>query len=337
VNARKGYLVELPTPPPAPAAVPDVPKSLADLTAAYDRGAYRPVILGVRQTADPARLLREFSEAGNPWPAAPRKEAAFALEIVEPSLFSAREATRDAAHELLVRFGRLIRHPIEPDGFERYWHFAALTLLEGSLYPRVTEAFAARALERFPGEPRFLLSRAIALDQRWATRRDEGVTDAKGRPSAAHEEAVRTAYTAAARSADTAAEAHIRLAWFLHRIDRDEEALTHLNDARAESTGETPLKYLRQLFLGHVLSALGRGNEAQAAFRAAEAIVPTAQSARVAQMNARLMNGDRTGAEAMAEQIQSETRDEMDPWWMYWQGQYRLHPAAMARVRELGR
>ena len=37
------------------------------------------------------------------------------------------------------------------------------------------------------------------------------------------------------------------------------------------------------------------------------------------------------------EQVQTESSAELDPWWMYWQGQYRMHPAAMARVRELSK
>jgi hypothetical protein len=54
-------------------------------------------------------------------------------------------------------------------------------------------------------------------------------------------------------------------------------------------------------------------------------------------MNTSLLLGDRTGAEALAEAIQTDRGSAIDPWWMYWQGQYRLHAAAMARVREMSR
>ena len=73
------------------------------------------------------------------------------------------------------------------------------------------------------------------------------------------------------------------------------------------------------------------------AYRTARAIVPTAQSSQVALMNGLLHRGDRTGAEALAEQIQTAQSTELDPWWMYWQGQYRLYGQAMARVREMAR
>jgi Bacterial transcriptional activator domain. len=91
---------------------------------------------------------------------------------------------------------------------------------------------------------------------------------------------------------------------------------------------------LRQLFLGHVLWSLTRQDEAVQAYRAALALAPSAQSARVALMNALFMRGDRAAAEALSEQVQA-TVDDTDPWWMYWQGQYRLHALAMARLRRL--
>jgi predicted Zn-dependent protease len=80
---------------------------------------------------------------------------------------------------------------------------------------------------------------------------------------------------------------------------------------------------------------LNRHKDAIKAYRAALSLAPSAQSGRVALMNALLMSGDRAGAEALAEQIQTETGTQLDPWWMYWQGQYRLHLQAIARVREL--
>ena len=80
------------------------------------------------------------------------------IDVAGQSLptFVTRAATRKAAHDLLTRFTRLVRHPLEPDVFERYWHFAALTIVEGALRPDEAEPFVERALERFPDEPRFL-------------------------------------------------------------------------------------------------------------------------------------------------------------------------------------
>jgi VWFA-related protein len=335
VRARKGYGVEAMTPAPVRAVVPSAPRTLTELTVAYEGGRYPEVAAAVRQAADPARLMRDFETAGNPWPATPRREAAFALELAEPGVFSATPPARDRAHELLERFSRLRRQPLAPDVFERSWHFAALTLLEGAIRPDVTQAFVDRALERFPDEPRFVLSRAIMMDQRSATRTTVSRRTSDEDASQPDAGTVERHYEAAIALPDTAVEARIRLAWFLHRADRHEEALAHLTRAGAGAIGDPFLGYLRQLFLGHVLRALGRLDESVEAYRAALRVVPAAQSARVALMNARLLRGDRGPAEAVAEQVQTETGDGVDPWWVYWQGHYRMNPQAMARVREL--
>ncbi|HSC29157.1 MAG TPA: VWA domain-containing protein [Vicinamibacterales bacterium] len=337
VRSRRGYLVEEPAPAPAPAVIPKIPRTLGELTTAYGREAYRQVMAGLREARDPERLLRDFERAGNPWPAAPRREAAFALEVAEPAIFSTRRETRETVYEFLSRFSRLVRHPLEPDLFERYWHFTLLTLLEGSIRPAAAEAFVERALERFPDEPRFVLSRAIVTDQRWATRVEGPVTGADGLPTPAHVEAVRSRYAAAIALRDTAIEANIRLAWFLHRIERHDDALAHLSAGGAQPIADPTLRYLRQLFLGHVLGALGRHDEAMEAYRGALGVVPGAQSPRVALMNALVMRGDHAGAEALAQQVQLDASDDLDPWWMYWQGQYRLNSLAMTRLRELSR
>lgn len=333
VRSRRGYFVEEPTLAPTPVPVPEVPRTLRELTTAYERGAYQQVVAGVRQMNEPERLLRDFQDAGNPWPATPRREAAFALELVEPMLFSSRPGDRDAGQELITRFSRLIRHPIEPELFEGYWFFAALTLLEGSLRPVVAEEFVNRALDRFPGEPRFVLSRAILTDQRWAT--PSPGPKSGGMPGPGHPDSVERRYQDAMAFPETGAEARIRLAWFLHRAGKSGEALTLLQASPTTSATEPALRYLSRLFLGEVLVALDRHDDGVAAFREAMKIIPSAQSAKVALMHALLARGDRAGAEELAERIQSETGADVDPWWMYWQGQYRLHPVAMARLREL--
>ena len=334
VRSRRGYLVETPVPSPALTAIPEAPNTLTEFTTAYERGAYQQVVRGLRQVKYAVRLLSEFEDAGNPWPATPRREAAFALELVEPALFAESAPARQAGNDLLDRFARFVRHPLGPDIFERYWHFAVLTLLEGTLRPSTTEPFVGRALARFPDEPRFILSRAIVTDQKWRESAPSA-DDATSMPSPEHVEAVRTQYAAAMASPATSVEARLRYAWFLHRMRRHDEALTHLTDAAAEQTVDPTLRYLGQLFLGHVLSGLGRRDEAMVAYRGAVTLLPNAQSGRVALMNTLLLRGDQAEAERLAEAIQTPLNETLDPWWMYWQGQYRVHQQAMARLREL--
>ena len=331
VRARKGYLVETPEAP-----VPDTPlparlRSVSDFTTAYERGAYRQVATSLRQMADPSDLLRDFQDNGNPWPGNPRREAALLLEIAEPGLFASRRETRQAAIDAIDRYSRLIRHPLEADTFERYWYFALLTTLEGSLNPTLAEQFVSRALERFPDEPRFVLSRAIVAEQRWST-------GTAGRlPPAGLADEIQRFYQAAIAIPSIATEARIRFAWFLHATGRRQEARDELRRAGEQPLAEPALRYLHHLLSGHVAWAMDQRDDAVAHFRSALVTVRDAQSARVALMNALLLQGDVAGAEALSQQVQTEGSADMDPWWMYRQGQYRLQPQAMARVRELSR
>ena len=73
-----------------------------------------------------------------------------------------------------------------------------------------------------------------------------------------------------------------------------------------------------------------------AEMRGAMAVAPRAHAARVALMNVLSLAGSRAEAESLSEQIQSDSGNTLpDPWWMYWQGHYRFHPQAMARLREM--
>lgn len=334
VSARRGYGIEPPraAPPPIPAS----PRTLAELTLAYDRNAFQSVAAGLRQVTDAAKLMRDFEAAGNPWPAKPHREAAFAIDISEPGMFSSRAASRDQAETLLTRFGRLIRHPLEPAAFERQWHYAVLTLLQGTLRPNSVDAFATRAIDRFPDEPRFLLARAIAADQRTAA----GGVLRWGSPTPAmvgNLDTARGLYEGLLGLPAVATEARIRLAFLLQRRGMNDAALARLDETATSQIEDVTLRYLQHLFRGRVLVELNRVDEALEAYRSALALLPTAQSARVSMMNALYKRGDRAGAESFAEQIQTEPAVYIDPWWMYWQGQYRLYPQVMARLRELAR
>jgi VWFA-related protein len=332
IAARKGYGIDEPASAPPPRPAPAAPRTIGELADAYTRGSYQLVVDGIRESGDPRRLLRAFAGAGNPWPSTPKREAAFAVELADAALASEDTDTRREAYDLLSRFVRYVRHPLEADTFERYWHFAVLTLLEGTVRPGAARAFVDAALARFPDEPRFILSRAIVSEQHYAAVGQLSKEEAAGRPGA---EDVRRNYEAAVSRPETATEARIRLGGFLQRVGRHEDALAQLTPIDQTKTADPHLRYLRLLFCGNAQAALGRTDEAVAAYRAALDLVP-AQSARVALMNALLLRGERAAAEALAQEVQL-TDDTLDPWWVYWHGQYRLHGQAMARLRELSR
>ena len=335
VSARRGYGIEEPKSAVPVAPLPAVPRTLAELTRAFEVGEYQRVVTGLSRVTDPARLMTEFEEAGNPWPAAPRQEAAFVIDLAEAGLFSPRNAVRDQAAALLARFATLVRHPLEPDAFERQWHFALLTLMQGTVRAATLDTFASRALARFPDESRFQLARAVAADQRAAASSGLGRTASPTPTGSANLQAARELYEGVLPFSDVALEARIRLAHLLHRMGQHDDALARLTEAGQSPIQDPALRYLHQLFRGHVLSALSRAEESIQAYRNALAQIPNAQSARVSLMNALFRQGERAEAATLAEQVQTESDRYTDPWWMYWQGQYRLFPQAMARLRQM--
>ena len=332
VRARRGYGIdEAPPAPPSP-PISSVPRTLGELTDAYARGAFQNVANGLRQAGDPARLLREFREAGNPWPAAPHREAAFAVELAEAGLFATGDDVRKDAASLLQRFTRFVRHPLGPTEFERQWHLAVVMLVQGTLRPGLARPFVDRALARFPADPQILLARAIVSEVDY-----QHLRPARGESPPPSLGEVRRHYEAAMAAPSVAAEARIRLALRLHLLRQSKEALALLDGTNPDPAQTPTLAYLRELFRGHALGALDRIDDAMAAYREALLIVPPGQAARVALMRRLLERGNRDEADALADLVQTERSPALDPWWMYWQGQYRMYPQAIARLRELSR
>jgi len=276
----------------------------ADLVDSYSRSDYEFAATTLRNARDPAELIKRLNEGGNPWPATPRLEAVFALELAEAGLFSRRADTFDDAVALLQRFHRLIRHPLEPDAFERYWLWTELTILQGKIRPGTSETAVIYALSRFPDEPRFLLARAIVADQMFpfmGAMRTTAQT-AAGKATDDHIERVTREYTTAMKAPETATEAHVRLAWFLYRVGRHQDALARLDEIRNENgpANDRAMQYLRQLVRGHVQVALGQPAAGVDAYRRAIERWPTAQSPYVGLMSALIQTGARAEADATA-------------------------------------
>ncbi len=320
VHARRGYAIDAPKPAPSPVSE----SALATVIASYGRGDYGTAMRTLRAAPDRAKAIRDFRSGGNPWPGDPHREAIFALELAGVGLLAHRDDAQQAAWELLKSYTKLVRRPLTPDEFERSWLWTEIAMLEGALQPNATDAAVDSALKRFADEPRFLLARAVVADQRALL----GLTP---NPFSAVTD-LGAAYDAAIAHAETATEGRIRKAWYLHRRGQHNEALALL-DAADGRISENALAYLRELFRGHVLLSLGRGSNAIGAYRAAHALSPDAQSATVALMNALYTQGDRREAETLSEAIQSATRETGDPWWAYWQGDYRFYPAIIGRLR----
>ena len=336
VHARRGYAIEdtaaRAANPPASAA----PSSPADsMLRDYERGDYDATST-VAAAMDPLALVSTLRAAGDLWPAAPRREAVLALELARIALLKGLDRARKPVAEWLADENRFVRGPVLPDDFEHAWLMAELDLLEASLAPAEAERVATAGLDRFPGDPRLLLDLALAADQRW-TFGSSAVLSAS--QLAGQVSTVIGRYDAVitpAEAPDVVAEARVRAAWMLHRAGRDADALGRLDDVR-DADADVVVRYLHHLFRGHVLAGLGRAADAVPEYRAAVDLVPGGEAARIGLMNGLLAAGDRAGALALSEQIQTTPASVVDPWHFYWEGNYRHFPEAITQLRALVR
>jgi tetratricopeptide (TPR) repeat protein len=192
--------------------------------------------------------------------------------------------------------------------------------------PESALLFIPRALQRCPSSARLHLAHAFALEQQWL----------RGRTVAAQEPEIVARYEGAMKFPETAAEARVRAARFLSARGEHARALQML-EALDTPPPDPEVRYYTIIVRGQALRALGRADDAAAAFREALQTWPGAQSARVALMTLLMSGGNRGEAAALAEEIQNAAADQYDPWWTFWLGDYRRYPAVLERLRELAR
>jgi hypothetical protein len=312
--------------------------TVESLTSAFDRADYTAVQTGFRQAKDLGKLIREYRAARSPWPNAPHQDAVFALELGLAGLHSDDLNTRDEANRLLMQYDTLVRHPLGADNFECTWYWAEVAGLEGLIRPVPAKPFVARALLRCPNEARLHLAQAFVTDQQWplgTTSVVAGQQFVVG-PGPELDREISRLYDQAMKFAETAAEARVRGAWFSYRTGRFDRANELIGGIQGQPA-DRHVSYLADLVRGHALRAQGHDDAAAASFRAALTTWPGAQSARIALMTLLVNGGRRPEAEALAEAIQTEPASQFDPWWTYWQGDYRAYPSIIGRLRGLAR
>jgi hypothetical protein len=295
--------------------------ALADV---FDRGN-RDAFQQALAQADLSRVIRSFRLSDGPWPDHRRRTAIFALELALAGLRSDTRDARDEAGRLLAEYHARVREPGGADAFECWWFVTEASALEGLFMPENALLFIPRGLQRCPANARLHLAHAFALEQQWL----------RGRTTAAQEPEIVSRYEQAMKFPETETEARVRAARFLYALGEFDRALALLNGITIPST-DLEIRYFAHLIRGQLLRASGRIDDAAAAFRAALAVWPGAQSARVALMTLLVNRGNREEAAALAEAVQTASADQYDPWWMYWLGDYRVYSAILDKLRELG-
>ena len=311
-----------PAPPPRPVVPPEV-QTLADV---YDRGNYDALQRALPRSAELANTIRAFRMSVSPWPNDPKRTAVFALEVALAGLRSDNTFAREEGGRLLAEYHTRVRQPSGADAFECLWFLTESAALEGLFMPDSALLFIPRALQRCPTSPRLRLAHAFVSEQQWL----------RGGLTPDQELEVVQRYEEAMKYPETEPEARVRAARFLYGLGTFDRALAVLDGGTAPST-DKEVQYFSHLIRGQILRALGRSDDAVAAFRAALATWPGAQSARVALMTLHVNRGEREEAAKLAEATQTASENEFDPWWTYWLGDFRTYPAMLDKLRELGR
>jgi VWFA-related protein len=319
----------------ATAAVPVAPaiRDLADAFERDDRAAIAKAMLGSKGES----LIRAFRDGGSPWPASPRRTAVFALDLAAAGMRADFLFTRQEASRLLAEYALHVRQSEPNDPFECAWLRVATEGLEGLFEPSVGATFAARAAQRCPADPRFTLAVAVIRDQQ--VRLGESALAPVREPAKTIPDGQQRALDAlalAAAHAETRHEAVARTAWLHFRAARYDEGLKTI-DTLTTPAADPAVRYLVDLIRGQLLRARDRPDEAIAAFRAALVTWPRGQAARLALMTLLVNRGQHAEAETLADQIETASVDDTDPWWLYWVGDYRTYSTARTQLRELMR
>jgi VWFA-related protein len=317
----------LPVPglPPPTAAV----RSLAE---AFDRDD-RPAIATALAPSNASVLLRAFREHESPWPSSPRRTAAFALELAMTGVRTSSFYTREEALRVLVEYMARVRQSGAGDPFECTWLWAASAGTAGLFAPDVAGIVADRGVERCPGDGNLHLARAVARDQQLLqAQRQLSQTD----QWVALEQRVIDLYDAAAAFPAARFEARLRAAHVLFRAKRYGEGLA-LFDAAGAAPDDPALRYYGHLVRGQLLQGLDRFDDAAVAFRLALEAWPAAQAARVSLVSLHARQGRTDEAAAVAESVLSVSDDAVDPWWVYFLGDYRGYSTIRTQLRQHAR
>ena len=265
---------------------------------------------------DLERLSAEFLSTPSLRPDLPRRTlACFSLEVAAATFTS---QFPESMRLLDWTRQRLIGPTTAPGEFERHWHLASIGLIEEAGDHAALEHAVESARQQFPDEPRVRLAYALAAELRAAANGANWTEPVSRFEHAAALDAAR-------------AEAQLHLAYVELRQDHQELAIEHLN-AGAGAVGDPATTYLLHLLQGRALAALKKEPEAVAAYQAALTDVPGAQSATMGLAVMLVQRGERNRANDVVD-VLLKSKPVDDPWWHYWNLDYRFRDRRIADLR----
>jgi tetratricopeptide (TPR) repeat protein len=352
-----------PAKPSAPIALPTVPvdvPSLVDVVPALDRferGDWAVANAPPMTPEELEALLTALRAHAPEWiaaesPAGQRRRrlavATFALDVLyvqtDPFLWlggghqdanfsviregtSARYRARLPAAELLA-WAEDVLKPDPPLPAERWWHLAAIGLLERSKGVDALDQEIDRARSRFPTEERWALAHAVSAElETWPDARD----DHPFNPTPQEALPIEDRYADALQRPSIKSEAQLRLGYFELRRGRVDAALKDFTAAGAPS--EAALRYWLSLFEGQALEQKADRAGALEAYRKAFTAVPYALSASLALASA--LADARRGPESAALMMKTLSIDQapVDPWALYTLPDMRFWDYATSNLR----
>jgi tetratricopeptide (TPR) repeat protein len=338
--------------------------ALIPLIESYYEGRHDEAIARAAAIADLGPLRLRFVQDTPGWVVADPARAdarraavaGFLLELTAARLESDWGRLSDLIEWTCVQ----LRTNQAPSEFERAWHAASHALagrararqwLLGayatlphqkpfSAPPPENQPPPARhlmhALERFPDDPQFQLSRVVA----WTWGRDaEPIRNVRARNDnrplrtrrPPQMEALVTLEPLTAVK-EVAAEAFVRIGAIQFTANDFAASLRAFERAQAIAT-EAAVQYVAFLSAGRALEALQRPDEAMGAYRRALEIVPDAESATVALASLQFQRDERDAAVTMIDRVFNRLPGNTDPGRLIIYGSYLRWPSLKAALR----
>jgi tetratricopeptide (TPR) repeat protein len=192
------------------------------------------------------------------------------------------------------------------------------------------------ALERFPDDPRFQLSRVVA----WTWGRDaEPIRNVRQRDDndrrpirrAPQLEAIVTLEPLTS-TPEVAAEAWVRIGLVHFSVNDFASALRAFESAQPLAA-DPAIKYLAHLNAARALERLSRPDDAVREYRQALAVIPDAESATVALAAVQFARDDRDGTELLIDRVFNRSTRADDPGRLAGYGSFLRWPALKAALR----